>query len=442
MNSPLDNLNRDNSFFLIVFIFTLIVVWSPFKKVAYLLPFLSIWLLFILSGDFKVLVKGIAFPLAIILYGSLTILLLNTGILSNVCVFSITSSSFAFYYAINDKYCNQQQFYIKTSNILLGVILVEALLGIIQGGYGAFFAGTFDGGVGDHVEGSIAPALASSRSYSNPLFVTNICFSLLYVWPSIGRSPKKWAIVLLGILSIFLASVMHLLLFILLALVISKVLLEKGRVLNKSILTLLVVVLLAIISIYSITPKNIGNFSHKYELLQKSKSPKARVVQTIATEFPKKNILTPVLGVGPGQFASRASHLSSGYLIGDILDSLGPGSSEFFNQFMVPIIVFVNKNYYHAGSTENPFFSWGMVYSEFGFIGIMLVLLALKKGLSIRRYYNTSDPMIKSCVYVSTTMVIFLFLIGSQDSYWETPQAILLGLMLLHIIRSFITAKH
>lgn len=432
-------LNRKNDIFFIVFLFMLIIVWSPFKKLAYILPSLSLLLFYFLSADLRFVLRGALFIFFILLYGAIVALLIQSGIVINMVFFVVTFSSLSILFAVDNTYCDQKELYFRISDILFIVLLIEAAIGIVQACYGCYMEGTFDGSVGDYVEGTINIGLfGPSHSFSNPIYATNICFYIFYLFPGIGNNKVKLGILSLGTLSVILASVMHLLLFFVLSLFLAVLLLEKGKILKKSYFKIFIIIAAFGLAVYHFMPSNFYGYSHKYNIIKQDKSPKVIISEVVFKEFPKVNWITTLFGVGPGQFASRASHLSSGYLIADFSRNFGGDRSKFFRMFMDPLLNWIHRVYPDAGSTENPFFSWLMVYSEFGLFGVLFTLFIFKKGFSIKKYYDSPDPFIKSCTFATVVILFFVFLIGFQDSYWEVPQSVLIGIFLLHNLVSFI----
>ena len=85
-----------------------------------------------------------------------------------------------------------------------------------------------------------------------------------------------------------------------------------------------------------------------------------------------------------------------------------------------------------VGSTHKPFLSWLSVYVEGGvlvFIAIFCLVLYLL--LQVRLVVHSYPQRILASS-LGTGMVLIL-LLGLQENYWEIPQAILVGLLILKV---------
>jgi hypothetical protein len=149
----------------------------------------------------------------------------------------------------------------------------------------------------------------------------------------------------------------------------------------------------------------------------------------IPIEYP----MMPIVGLGPGQFSSRAALIGTGmYFGGDNprqIPFLPQGSSRVFQDYLEGLWMVAVANPFW-GSTQKPFYSWLSVYTEFGvmalviiFGGAVLLLVRLKRAAT-----NAEGRVLATAT--GGGIILFL-LLGLQENYWETPQALFVGLMLL-----------
>src|SRR5262249_50679763 len=99
------------------------------------------------------------------------------------------------------------------------VVLIEGAWGIVQAVHGAMLTGGFGGDNGDYVTGTIHPQLTAERASGNPFFAINMAIMLLcsVTLPS-GRGTRLHiASLVIGSIALVLASVMHVLVFLVIA---------------------------------------------------------------------------------------------------------------------------------------------------------------------------------------------------------------------------------
>src|SRR5690606_10620420 len=86
------------------------------------------------------------------------------------------------------------------------------------------------------------------------------------------------------------------------------------------------------------------------------------------------------------------------------------------------------------GSTHQPFFSLLTVYTELGLVGIVCLLIVLLRVLATIRRRGVDAPERRSTLVLVATGTLFLVLLGFQQTYWEIPQAILIGCLVLKVL--------
>ena len=88
---------------------------------------------------------------------------------------------------------------------------------------------------------------------------------------------------------------------------------------------------------------------------------------------------------------------------------------------------------YGGSSSAKPFFSWMSVYTEFG--GPVLLGVFVYAALLLRKMKARAKSPTQKWMAVSVAAgIVFLLLLGFQENYWEVPQAILVGLMLVQVM--------
>lgn len=427
-------MNRYQRGYFGAFVLATLVCWSPMNLLAYFAPALVlVWFLLVTdSGETA---------LRLLLWVSIWAVLATwrglgdptfavTGALATL----VTYSSFAVVVAIPSGRIAGGDLSSRMVGLVRWVLVAEALLGLVQAVYGYRQTGTFDLANGDYVEGTIHPALEPELSFSNPMFATNMAFILIALLPRALMRKRDAALVLGGGAVLILASVVHVLLFLATALVIAYVV-YRPRIGRRPVA---VAAVLAIVGAswlaWSLLRTNLGHVPRFAQLMLAGEYPRAVVVERMMTEAPDEYSMMPVLGLGPGQFGSRAALIATGMYFGGVVNprplALVPtGMSEPFRRYALDQWLAASANP-AFGSTHQPFFSWLSVYAEFGAVGFgALVVLVVALVFRIRGAVRADGDRIQATAVGAG--VIFLFLLGLQENYWEIPQAILPGLMLL-----------
>jgi hypothetical protein len=167
--------------------------------------------------------------------------------------------------------------------------------------------------------------------------------------------------------------------------------------------------------------------------------PRAILLTRVFSELPDDAPQQPFVGLGLGQFSSRASLIASGLYLGGPdsprpVPLLSPQATRLASSYCFSLLVAYKESELVIGSTEQPFFSWLSIYTELGAIGLVGVLGVI--SLAIRRVQRRvrERPELYARGVSFVTATGFFTLIGLQDNYWEAPQAMLLGLLLLQVL--------
>ena len=138
-------------------------------------------------------------------------------------------------------------------------------------------------------------------------------------------------------------------------------------------------------------------------------------------------------GLGPGQFSSRAALIVTGQYFGGnnpvALPLIPVQMSEPMDEYFWDDFVAARSNR-HYGSTHQPAFSWLSVFVEMGVVVTLLIAFFIFFLLArIRHYVRTyRDAILAMALSMGILFVCFL---GIQENYWEIPQAIFPGLLIL-----------
>jgi hypothetical protein len=325
----------------------------------------------------------------------------------------------------------------KLERLAWKVLLVEAVWGIVQGIYGYLQTGTFDLATGDYVEGTIHPSLAPELTYSNVMFAINIALLLLFLLPVVRyqRNLKNMVIYSLGVLAFVMASVVHVILFLIASSTIGAFLVW-GRRPRLSRLALATATFGSVLFLaWTLLPRNLSTAQAFAFQIIRGEVPKSVSVIVSFKEMPQDYWYLPLVGLGPGQYASRAGLISTGLYFGGLdnprqIPFLPNKLTESQAKYLLPLWAW-HESVRYFGSTQKPFFSWLAVYTEWGLIGWLIVAIVLVRvWKSLQRLTQTYDVE----KWVLTTTMFLIFLLGFQENNWEVPQAWFSGLMFLKVL--------
>jgi len=429
------------------FLLAVFICWSPSNALAYLAPTIFIFWLFITTNSY-IMFKNIF----VVLFFIIMILSLYKSInpdyvLGNGVLTFFTYSSFLPLLILPTKFVVNKKLINKVLSLISIIIIIECSVGLTQGLYGAYIGGGFDLANGDYFEGTIHPGLDSERSFSNPIFAVMIGISLSFLLPSFLIEKKNRLTLFFGVLVFLLASVFHALIFLFLGFIISYLYFQPKiihQINNKNnLLLILSLLIIAVLTFKLLLPTNFRNVMPSATKIINFQFPKTIVMKRFYTEVTEEHRYALLFGLGPGQYESRASFISTGKYFG------GPNSNTSMNiPFTKKTKVFANNiedlwlavsnnPSFGNSSTALPQSSWNAILSEFGLFGAFLIIFMLFKILS-RIKKNCINERDKIYGHTFGTVVIFIFFLGFQENYWEVPQAIFIGLLTLKIFYNHI----
>lgn len=436
---------RYNRAYFYAFIIVLLLCWSPSKLLGYLAPWLALGWFLLATRSHRTLRNSIVL---FSLWFGLTLVhaLLTPGFVAHSAILSfITYGAFFFIAAIPTKFIVADGRTMRqTLAVARWIVLFQGSWAVSQAILAASRTGTFDGATGDAVAGTIRP-LGFSPDLSNPIFAINMALLLVFLLPSLVLERKGLVPVVLGTVSLIMASVVHVLLLLGISLVLAFIIYSPSFFRQKrGIITTVgfVTMVLLASNLLSHNFSTARNFA-RYTL--DGRTPRAQVILRAVDEMPGAYPWMPIIGLGPGQFSSRAGLIGTGLYFGTPLNptpipllptDMSIPFEKYVSDLWFSLFFDSSGNAIHSmdntSSTVKPYFSWLSMYTEFGLLGFaMVVILSGWVLLRVRRRVRTPAQRLTAVSF--GTGLIFIFLIGIQENYWEVPQAILVGITLLKV---------
>lgn len=416
-----------------------LVCLSPFKPLAYVVPFIAICWLYFRSGNYELRKRVICICASTVIVLALSYVLFRNYRLVGGLLAAITYGTFLLLTVIPAKCLGDKALLEKMTELTRKVLLVEAIVGILQGLVAAYESGSFDVANGDVVEGTIHLSFSPDDAFGNPMFAANLCFMLLALLPRfVAKKRPVYIPVALGIVAFVLASVMHMIVFLALSLIFAVCMFRPPIPVAIGKPRLIGMALVAPVLTLALLSGNLGTLPYFATGFLAGELPKGEMVRRAFFDMPAENPTMPIIGLGAGQFSSRASLITTGLYFGGIenprdMPFLQAQLSNSVEDYLYDMWVASSEvGAFGGGSSVRPFFSWLSVYTEFGafvFLGLCAYGLVLLNRL--RKSAISGEQ--KWLAVSAGSGIVFCFLIGFQENYWEVPQAILIGLMLVQV---------
>lgn len=442
--------SRREQRFVVLVTVCLLIVFGPIKALAYLAPFIFILGAMFYAGISTVnhLIKYGLILLGYAALGAVFFLLMPDFDLINHALFLLTGGCFLV--LLYNLHSVATPAVMRRIAVVFAIfLLVEAVFGLVQGAVGVVRTGSFDVSNGDIVRGTIEPDFVLRPSAANPMFavlISSLLFTLFGIW-SDSRSRMRVFIFGLGLLAWVVASVLHTILFFVGSVAIALVLLIRFRAQLSSARTKrlrifgLGVSVLFVLGLGSLLlPGNFATFpiflEQTLQISPTSPSEKARATYSTFIFLPADAPLQPVVGIGPGQYSSRASLMRSGeYLTGGTLP-LPAHVHPLADRYILKewrIFVATRPT---GGSTYFPYYSWLSLYGEFGLVGVAcIVAVSVRAAWIFRTSRSQEFPRLSLAMLV---LLFYVLLLGFQDNYWEIPQAVLPLVIMLRLGYSYL----
>ncbi len=195
----------------------------------------------------------------------------------------------------------------------------------------------------------------------------------------------------------------------------------------------------------ALLPGNLASFNGIVTEFLHGRTPRRVILERVMTDMPAQYPYMPLVGVGPGQFSSRAALMNTGFYFGspsapkDFSPFLRNAIPEPMRESLLPLWIRTSAVKYY-GSSQKPYFGWLSVYTEFGAIGALFAVATI--GLALWRLPRRAKVVSVGLLSFSCAcMICFIALIAFQENYWEVPQAVLPGLLLAKTMHAQATRK-
>lgn len=431
------------------FLMALILSWLPFKMLGYFSPFLVlVWFIFRSNSGrtaLKTILLGGCLLVAIAGYYLVSITLGFTYLIQNSLLAIITYGSFFFFFVSPSLTSFSEDFYIKIIRPVRLVIVFESLIGITQ-----FIIAIVDrglaGNTGDVVQGThylLSFWETADMGLGNQIFTINMSLLLLIYLPHVLTYRGEYLVMILGIASLLLALVSHIVMPIIISCAIVYIVFRKniiGKLKAKQLF--FGTVLATVISIlYTL---QVGLVEHYVEKFLSVESPKAIVTINSIKNIPQEYPSALVIGLGPGQFSSRAALIGTGQYIGGLttpraLPFMTPAKTPAFEKYIYPQYTeYLTNPTYGYSTMSRPFHSMLSLFVEFGLIIFSLLLLSILFVLvRLRKFYllhlKSNNPLEANISFAMAVAILTLVFISFFENYLEVTQAIFPGLIFIKV---------
>ncbi|WP_420580232.1 hypothetical protein [Reichenbachiella sp.] len=444
--APTLDLSNYEKVFLWSFRISLIVVFLPSKSLSYILPFSLYFGWAFILFSYRIFLRLLILSLILFLAGVFYAYVYDEFSPQNFFFSQLGLSTYFIFFIVDKRALSNPLLLKKATKFCFQMFIFQGLFGIIQASYGFIQTGSFDVANGDYVEGTIHPSLAAELSFSNPLFAYNMTFLMLasFIYIQFFKKRRNYLPFLIGTLSLLLASVVHLMAFFVVAILISFVVVRPkisnffpsiAKVNPNNVrYGLFFGVVLFVLSVFVFQSSNMRSFGAYYSNFTSGVPAKAIITYSSIFELPEEHPAMLCIGLGSGQFSSRASLMLSGLYLEKEVPFFSKHTSRSFNNHLGYLLI--NSPTHGGNSTEKPYYSLLTVFTEFGLLGLFFLIVV---GITILKgiYSNRQHPL---SLFFSIGF-FFFGMCGIQEFYWEMPQAAFIGLMLLILIKSNISAN-
>lgn len=426
----------------------------PSKIIPLLLPLVALfWFIFrSYSGRVfrRMMLLFTAFLLLILFYSLLYTYQGINFLIGNAIVSLITYSSFWVLLVLPSRSIVNSDSVRRYTSVIRFVILLQSVIGILQ--Y-VIVVTTHQFNIipGDAVQGTVG-LLAfwyEDAGFGNQIFIINMVFLLVFFLPHVVTTRRDVPTFLLGLFSIMLAGVMHVFISVVLAGFLT-VVFFRSRFLFTDLLKVVgaaLLVLALLVPFEFIFPGISKTASLYVRLYQDENSPKFDAIHQTLHQLPEKYPTVYLVGLGPGQYSSRAGLISSGKYL-SVKSSLLPNTtSQPFKEFVSATwrTYGSNPNRYGNSTMHRPFFSLLSVFAEFGLIGFVglvggigWVFLKVRKLALWGKNRNPFDFYLAFGLGIISLSLVF---ISFFENYLEATQAMFPGLLLFKVFYCYLNEK-
>jgi hypothetical protein len=199
-----------------------------------------------------------------------------------------------------------------------------------------------------------------------------------------------------------------------------------------------IVVVVALVAAAFIFDPQIGENADgwAYKVLLMPTSPKRLSVTGAVEMMEGKNLL---LGVGLGQFSSRAAILSSGSGASFNLPKMLVDTSTYYERFM-KLPVFTYRQNGESSAMSMPYFSALSVITEFGVVIAAVFLLKIVQAVIENFRLGAASQAARRVSCYCNFFIGFLFLCSFIQNYLELTQAIMIPILLYIVSKARLRA--
>lgn len=441
-----------------IFLLSLTIVWMPSKLLAYLTPFACMAWFIIRSRSGKGALRLASFlaiyAITISIYALFYYIIGEEFVLQNALISIITYGSFIFFVVLPPNHSIAKINYLKYVKVIQWFILIESVLGIVQVmTFVLLNGGNFDSATGDVVQGTLSPIsfINTSVNFNNQIYSANLLLLLLFYVPyNIVHKKGIW-ISAIGFIAILLASVMHLFIAFIVAIIIISVYFTSSYIkVNTSRLIIALFLVISLAFAVVLQPKNFGLVAYYFEKFTTNQSPKTVATIKALNDLPRDCPWDYVIGLGPGQYSSRAGLIGTGKYFGDFnkpkeIPFLEPQYTFAFKKHVFADWkdVATNVAKYGNSTMSRPFYSALSILTEFGYLFFTVIGILVFVGIGkLKKSYSlaiANEQKLFSFYAIScaVTIVFFIF-ISFFENYLEVTQAIFPGLLMLKFFHSYL----
>lgn len=431
------------------FILVLVITLLPTKIFAYGATFIALAWFIVRSSSGVVLQRTIIVGMCLVLgIGIYHVIYYYQGLpflLGNAVVAIFTYGTFFLLIILPNKGISMSNSYFKYAYVLKWVILIEGVVGIFQFLI-VSFTDMFHIISGDAVQGTIGidAFITGNAGFGNQMFVINMVFFVLLFVPYVLQQRKYYYVIVVGLLSIMLAGVLHVFISLLWALFFTILFYRRNIFISdiNKIVLIAASVLLMLLPLEIFFPGISRTAGIFFKIYQGQDSPKFEAIDNAIYKLPEQYPMVYLIGLGPGQYSSRAGLISSGNYystkIGFLPNTASKPYKEFFEQTWLKYTS--NTARYGNSTMHRPFFSMLSIFAEFGLLGIVFFFIfilyffiRIRKLFLLFKSKNTVNAYLSFCLGV---ILITLVCISTFENYLETTQAILPGMMLFKVLYS------
>lgn len=343
----------------------------------------------------------------------------------------------------------------RMGTITLLIVTFEAAYGIFQALHMFRLQRTFDRSAGDMVWGTLAPTFNWAYSGRMPIFAILISTLLLFALAASPRRLSLWHVGAFGTIALcwLLTSLMHSYIYFALAAVGAVFLSHRfsfapyikenaprlRRKANYGVGLILLIIVLFVLIGPILLPENFGKIffilKDAFDFGPHTKFIKNRVMYLTLFELPNDVGLQPLIGLGPGQFGSRAALMLSGeYLQRTPIPFIEPYANIFMQEYILSRLKIITSSIHFPTSS---IIAW---YGELGIAGVIFLGMVVWLGVQhFRTYRSDNFPRLNIAMLI---LIIYLLVMGFQNVYWEYTQAVFPALLGLKLCSDYLKVEH